>query len=122
MVYRFGDSQVPKTKPESAHQIDQHDGNIGVSYKFQENGITGGGKSCKHKLTFLQNINSSPLFYDEEEIRAIVSLLLRMTTDPIIGDVKSALGSAIVALLNAIPEASWGTEVRESCFFLRFRL
>ncbi|GJJ73401.1 hypothetical protein EMPS_05759 [Entomortierella parvispora] len=56
-----------------------------------------------------------PLFYDEEEIRAIISLLLRMTTDPIIGDVKSALGSAIVALLNAIPEASWESERSRIC-------
>lgn len=58
--------------------------------------------------------SDSPLFYDEEEIRHLVSMLLRMTTDPIIGDVKSALGSAIVALLNAIPDASWEEEVRKA--------
>ncbi|KAG0304970.1 hypothetical protein BGZ98_004759 [Dissophora globulifera] len=51
-----------------------------------------------------------PQFYQVDEIRMIVSLLLRMTTDPIIGDIKSVLGSTIVALLDAIPAHAWESE------------
>ncbi|KAG0220954.1 hypothetical protein BGX31_010335 [Mortierella sp. GBA43] len=51
-----------------------------------------------------------PQFYDTTEIRRIMSLLLRMTTDPIIGDVKSQIGSTMVALLDAIPLQAWETE------------
>ncbi|KAI1312626.1 hypothetical protein EDD11_002935 [Mortierella claussenii] len=51
-----------------------------------------------------------PQFYNVDEVRKIISLLLRMTTDPIIGDFKSLLGSAIVALLDAIPASVWETE------------
>ncbi|KAG0354965.1 hypothetical protein BGZ54_001359 [Gamsiella multidivaricata] len=52
-----------------------------------------------------------PQFYNVAEIRKIVNLLMRMTTDPIIGDVKSLLGSTIVALLDAIPADDWEVEV-----------
>ena len=55
--------------------------------------------------------NVSPQFYDFAEIRKILSLLLRITTDPIIGGIKSLLGSTIVALLDAIPAHTWETEV-----------
>jgi hypothetical protein len=34
-----------------------------------------------------------------------------MTTDPIIGDMKSHIGAAMVALLDAIPADVWETEV-----------
>jgi len=54
---------------------------------------------------------TSPQFYDNAEIRKITGLLLRMTTDPIIGDVKSLLGSTLAALMDAIPTHSWDTEV-----------
>ncbi|KAI7820573.1 hypothetical protein BC939DRAFT_232506 [Gamsiella multidivaricata] len=54
-----------------------------------------------------------PQFYNVAEIRKIVNLLMRMTTDPIIGDVKSLLGSTIVALLDAIPADDW--EVERHC-------
>ena len=40
-----------------------------------------------------------------------MNLLLRMTTDPIIGDVKSLLGSTMVALLDIIPAEDWDQEV-----------
>ncbi|KAG0050737.1 hypothetical protein BGZ83_004484 [Gryganskiella cystojenkinii] len=56
-----------------------------------------------------------PLFYDEDEIRRIISMLLRMTTDPIIGDVKSELGSALAALLGAVPQPLWEEEHRKIC-------
>ncbi|KAF9909217.1 hypothetical protein EC991_008978 [Linnemannia zychae] len=51
-----------------------------------------------------------PQFYDNTEIRKITGLLLRMTTDPIIGDIKSLLGSTLAALLDAVPIHSWDTE------------
>ncbi|KAF9155381.1 hypothetical protein BG015_010031 [Linnemannia schmuckeri] len=51
-----------------------------------------------------------PQFYDSTEIRKIISVLLRMTTDPIIGDIKSLLGSTLAALLDAIPVHSWDFE------------
>ncbi|KAK3847352.1 MAG: hypothetical protein J3R72DRAFT_163356 [Linnemannia gamsii] len=57
----------------------------------------------------------SPQFYDNTEIRKITSLLLRMTTDPIIGDIKSLLGSTLAALLDAIPVHSWDTERDRIC-------
>jgi hypothetical protein len=34
-----------------------------------------------------------------------------MTIDPIIGDIKSLLGSTLAALLDAIPVHSWDVEV-----------
>ncbi|KAF9198176.1 hypothetical protein BGZ49_001092, partial [Haplosporangium sp. Z 27] len=49
------------------------------------------------------------------QIRKIVNLLLRMTTDPIIGDIKSLLGTTLVALLDAIPANSWETELHILC-------
>ncbi|KAF8978655.1 hypothetical protein BGZ46_006247 [Entomortierella lignicola] len=57
----------------------------------------------------------SPQFYDVLEIRKIVNLLLRMTTDPIIGDFKSLLGTTLVALLDTIPANSWETELHILC-------
>ncbi|KAI8602144.1 hypothetical protein EDD21DRAFT_372675 [Dissophora ornata] len=56
-----------------------------------------------------------PQFYDFAEIRKIMSLLLRMTTDPIIGGIKSLLGSTMVALLDAIPAHTWETERHRLC-------
>ncbi|KAF9923794.1 mannosyl-oligosaccharide alpha-1,2-mannosidase [Linnemannia zychae] len=56
-----------------------------------------------------------PLFYDTREIRKIVVLLLRITTDPIIGDVKSLLGMTLAALLDAIPTHCWDTERNRIC-------
>ncbi|KAF9576477.1 hypothetical protein EC968_007955 [Mortierella alpina] len=52
-----------------------------------------------------------PNFYDANGVRRIMNLLLRMTTDPIIGDVKSLLGSTIVALLDIIPADEWDQEL-----------
>lgn len=56
-----------------------------------------------------------PLFYSAAEIRKIVVLLLRVTTDPIIGDIKSLLGAALVALLEAIPDDAWESERHILC-------
>ena len=56
-------------------------------------------------------LNDSPQFYDPVEIRKVISVLLRMTTDPIIGDIKSLLGATLAALLDAIPAHSWDVEV-----------
>ncbi|KAG0202612.1 hypothetical protein BGX33_009564 [Mortierella sp. NVP41] len=56
-----------------------------------------------------------PQFYDTTEIRRITSILLRMTTDPIIGDIKSLLGATLAALLDAIPLHSWDTERNQIC-------
>ncbi|KAF9127282.1 hypothetical protein BGW39_005976 [Mortierella sp. 14UC] len=56
-----------------------------------------------------------PQFYDNTEIRRITSLLLRMTTDPIIGDIKSLLGSTLTALLDAVPIHSWDAERNRIC-------
>ncbi|KAG0296637.1 hypothetical protein BGZ96_008936 [Linnemannia gamsii] len=56
-----------------------------------------------------------PQFYDTTEIRKIISMLLRMTTDPIVGDIKSLLGSTLAALLDAIPVHSWDVERNRIC-------
>ncbi|KAG9070098.1 hypothetical protein KI688_009429 [Linnemannia hyalina] len=56
-----------------------------------------------------------PQFYDLAEIRKIISILLRMTTDPIIGDIKSLLGATLAALLDAIPAHSWDAERNRIC-------
>ncbi|OAQ33360.1 hypothetical protein K457DRAFT_134488 [Linnemannia elongata AG-77] len=56
-----------------------------------------------------------PQFYDPTEIRKIINVLLRMTTDPIIGDIKSLLGATLVALLDAIPAHSWDVERNRIC-------
>ncbi|KAF9166145.1 hypothetical protein BGX20_000321 [Mortierella sp. AD010] len=56
-----------------------------------------------------------PQFYQVVEIRKILNLLLRITTDPIIGDIKSLLGSTMVALLDAIPAGSWESERHILC-------
>ncbi|KAF8948709.1 hypothetical protein BGZ47_003036 [Haplosporangium gracile] len=56
-----------------------------------------------------------PQFYDPTEIRKIIGVLLRMTTDPIIGDIKSLLGSTLAALLDAIPVHSWDVERNRIC-------
>ena len=66
--------------------------------------------SSDDKLSFI--ILLSPHFYDAVGVRRIMNLLLRMTTDPIIGDVKSLLGSTMVALLDIIPAEDWDQEVR----------
>ncbi|KAF9435040.1 hypothetical protein BGZ76_006999 [Entomortierella beljakovae] len=56
-----------------------------------------------------------PQFYDIPEIRKIMNLLLRITTDPIIGDCKSLLGSTMVALLDTIPASAWETQRQIIC-------
>ncbi|KAG0031271.1 hypothetical protein BGZ82_007059 [Podila clonocystis] len=56
-----------------------------------------------------------PLFYSADEIRKIVLLLLRITTDPIIGDIKSLLGSTLVSLLEAFPADTWELERHILC-------
>ncbi|KAF9109918.1 hypothetical protein BGX27_006996 [Mortierella sp. AM989] len=56
-----------------------------------------------------------PQFYDVVEVRKVMNLLLRITTDPIIGDIKSLLGSTLVALLDAIPANLWEAERRMIC-------
>ncbi|KAF9144141.1 hypothetical protein BGX30_013679 [Mortierella sp. GBA39] len=56
-----------------------------------------------------------PQFYDLTEIRKIINVLLRMTTDPIIGDIKSLLGATLAALLDAIPAHSWDVERNRIC-------
>ncbi|CAO3567353.1 unnamed protein product [Mortierella alpina] len=56
-----------------------------------------------------------PHFYDAVGVRRIMNLLLRMTTDPIIGDVKSLLGSTMVALLDIIPAEDWDQERHRLC-------
>ncbi|KAG0263551.1 hypothetical protein BG011_008615 [Mortierella polycephala] len=56
-----------------------------------------------------------PQFYNTREIRRLILLLLRMTTDPIIGDVKSLLGSTLATLLDAIPDDVWDTERHRLC-------
>ncbi|KAG0028522.1 hypothetical protein BGZ81_004638 [Podila clonocystis] len=56
-----------------------------------------------------------PLFYSADEIRKIVLLLLRITTDPIIGDIKSLLGSTLVSLLEAFPADTWESERHILC-------
>ncbi|KAF9963412.1 hypothetical protein BGZ65_003577 [Modicella reniformis] len=56
-----------------------------------------------------------PQFYNIAEIRKIMNLLLRMTTDPIISDIKSQIGSTMVALLDAIPADEWETERYRLC-------
>ncbi|KAF9988175.1 hypothetical protein BGZ75_009872 [Mortierella antarctica] len=56
-----------------------------------------------------------PHFYDANGVRRIMNLLLRMTTDPIIGDVKSLLGSTMVALLDIIPVEDWDYERHRLC-------
>ncbi|KAG0205918.1 hypothetical protein BGX28_002560 [Mortierella sp. GBA30] len=68
-------------------------------------------------VTKLINMTATldPRFYDTTEVRKIMNLLLRMTTDPIIGDVKSLLGSTMVALLDTIPAEAWETERHRLC-------
>ncbi|KAF9948907.1 hypothetical protein BGZ72_009220 [Mortierella alpina] len=56
-----------------------------------------------------------PHFYDTDGVRRIMNLLLRMTTDPIIGDIKSLLGSTMVALLDIIPAEEWEQERHRLC-------
>ncbi|KAG0091891.1 hypothetical protein BGZ93_008635 [Podila epicladia] len=56
-----------------------------------------------------------PLFYAAAEVRKIVLLLLRITTDPIIGDIKSLLGATLVSLLEAIPADAWESERHALC-------
>ncbi|KAF9188477.1 mannosyl-oligosaccharide alpha-1,2-mannosidase [Haplosporangium sp. Z 767] len=56
-----------------------------------------------------------PQFYNARGIRRLIILLLRMTTDPIIGDVKSLLGSTLASLLDAIPDGTWDTERHRLC-------
>ncbi|KAG0336417.1 hypothetical protein BG000_006603 [Podila horticola] len=56
-----------------------------------------------------------PLFYTAAEIRKIVLLLLRITTDPIVGDIKSLLGATLVSLLEAIPADAWESERHTLC-------
>ncbi|KAF9304070.1 hypothetical protein BGZ74_002435 [Mortierella antarctica] len=56
-----------------------------------------------------------PLFYAAADIRKIVLLLLRITTDPIVGDIKSLLGATLVSLLEAIPTDAWESERHTLC-------
>ncbi|KAF9918504.1 hypothetical protein BX616_008349 [Lobosporangium transversale] len=72
----------------------------------------------------LVNITATlnPQFYDFVEIQKIMNLLLRMTTDPIIGDIKSLLGSTMVALLDIIPESDWDSKRQQLCESIIFTL
>ncbi|KAG0256961.1 hypothetical protein DFQ27_005381 [Actinomortierella ambigua] len=49
---------------------------------------------------------SRPSAYSCEDIRMMVNTLLRIVTDPIVGDTKTSVMTAIGSLLNAIPEAA----------------
>ncbi|KAF9585165.1 hypothetical protein BGW38_003649, partial [Lunasporangiospora selenospora] len=57
----------------------------------------------------------NPGFYSPSNVKKIVILFLKMTIDPIIGDVKSALGSVLASLLDTMPSDQWETMRHQLC-------
>ncbi|KAG0241440.1 hypothetical protein BGW41_005898 [Actinomortierella wolfii] len=53
---------------------------------------------------------AGPQEYTCEDIRMMVNILLRIVTDPIVGDIKSSVMTAIGTLLDAIPESARGEQ------------